>query len=65
MLMTSSKGLKLTRERLDLAFDASSLEAAMAVENRDQLMCSRAADARDGMAAFMEKRSPVYIRTKI
>jgi len=60
MLTTSPMGLRLTKEGLDLAIDASSLEAAMAVENRNQLLCSRTEDAREGMAAFVEKRSPVY-----
>lgn len=60
MLTTSPMGLRLTKEGLDLAIDASSLEAAMAVENRNQLMCSRTEDAREGMAAFVEKRPPVY-----
>ncbi len=60
MLTTSPMGLRLTKEGLNLAVDAGSLEAAMAVENRNQLLCSRTQDAREGMAAFVEKRSPDY-----
>jgi enoyl-CoA hydratase/carnithine racemase len=60
MLTTSPMGLRLTKEGLNLAVDAASLEAAMAVENRNQLLCSRTQDAKEGMAAFVEKRLPDY-----
>jgi enoyl-CoA hydratase/carnithine racemase len=60
MLMTSPMGLRLTKEGLNLAIDAPGLEAAMAIENRNQLMCSRTNDAKEGMKAFIEKRQPVY-----
>jgi enoyl-CoA hydratase/carnithine racemase len=60
MLATSPTGLRLTKEGLDLAIDAPSLEAAMAVENRNQLLCAQTQDAKEGMRAFLEKRRPVY-----
>ena len=60
MLRTSPMGLRLTKEGLNVAIDAAGLEAAMAIENRNQLMCSRTSDAREGMRAFLEKRDPVY-----
>ena len=60
MLATSPMGLRLTKEGLNMAIDASGLEAAMAIENRNQLMCSKTNDAREGMMAFVEKRSPNY-----
>ena len=63
MLTTSPMGLRLTKEGLAMAVDASSLEAAMAIENRNQLLCSRSPDAREGMQAFLEKRAPVYKRS--
>ena len=53
-------GLRLTKEGLNVAVDSASLEAAMAVENRNQLLCSRTEDAREGMTAFIEKRPPQY-----
>jgi enoyl-CoA hydratase/carnithine racemase len=62
MLTTSPMGLQLTKEGLTAAVDASSLEAAMAIENRNQILCSRGPDAREGMMAFLEKRAPVYKR---
>lgn len=60
MLTTSPMGLRLTKEGLSMAIDANSLEAAMAIENRNQILCSRTEDAKEGMAAFIEKRDPVY-----
>jgi len=60
MLATSPMGLRLTKEGLDLAIDAPSLEAAMAVENRNQLLCAQTQDAKEGMRAFLEKRRPVF-----
>ncbi len=60
MLATSPMGLRMTKEGLTMAIDAAGLEAAMAIENRNQLMCSRTEDAREGMMAFIEKRAPNY-----
>lgn len=60
MLTTSPMGLRLTKEGLNMAVDASSLEAAMAIENRNQVLCSKTSDAKEGMQAFLEKRAPEY-----
>ena len=60
MLTTSPMGLRMTKEGLAMAIDAPSLEAAMAIENRNQVMCARSEDFAEGMRAFMEKRPPVY-----
>lgn len=60
MLTTSPMGLRLTKEGLNMAIDAGSLEAAMAIENRNQILASRTDDAKEGMRAFVEKRAPVY-----
>ncbi len=60
MVTTSPMGLRLTKECLNHSIDAGSLEAAMAVENRNQLMCGRTSDAQEGMRAFVEKRAPKY-----
>jgi len=62
MLAASPKGLRMTKEGLSLAIDAPSLEAAMAIENRNQLMTSASPNVAEGMRAFMEKRAPNYIR---
>jgi enoyl-CoA hydratase/carnithine racemase len=60
MLQASPMGLRLTKEGLNVAIDAPGLEAAIAVENRNQVLCSRTEDAKEGMRAFIEKRPPVY-----
>jgi len=60
MLTTSPMGLRLTKEGLNVAIDSAGLEAAMAIENRNQLLCSKTDDAREGMMAFIEKRAPNY-----
>lgn len=60
MLATSPMGLRLTKEGLNFATDAQSLEAAMAIENRNQVLCASTQDFREGMQAFLEKRKPVY-----
>src|SRR6476661_192314 len=44
-------GLRMTKEGLAMAIDAPSLEAAMAIENRNQVMTSRSANFAEGMAA--------------
>jgi enoyl-CoA hydratase/carnithine racemase len=60
MLAASPMGLRMTKEGLAMAIDAPSLEAAMAIENRNQVMCAASDDFREGMRAFIEKRPPRY-----
>jgi enoyl-CoA hydratase/carnithine racemase len=60
MLLTSPNGLRLSKHALNLNIDAPSLEAAMAVEDRQQAMLSATQDAGEAVAAFLEKRAPVY-----
>jgi enoyl-CoA hydratase/carnithine racemase len=63
MLTTSPMGLRLTKEGLNVSIDAAGLEAQMAVENRNQVLCSKTNDAKEGMTAFLEKRAPNYTGT--
>jgi len=60
MLHASPMGLRMTKEGLGLAVDAPSLEAAMAIENRNQLLTSQSRNFNEGMRAFLEKRTPKY-----
>jgi enoyl-CoA hydratase/carnithine racemase len=60
LLAASPIGLRMTKEGLGYAIDAPSLEAAMAIENRNQLMCAASDDFKEGLAAFLEKRPPRY-----
>lgn len=61
LLAASPMGLRMTKEGLNLAIDAPSLEAAMAIENRNQLMTSASPNFREGMQALLEKRKPNYV----
>jgi enoyl-CoA hydratase len=60
MCETSPLGLRLTKEGLNAAIDAGSLESAIAVEDRNQVMCVRAGYIEEGARAFLEKRKPRY-----
>ena len=60
MLATAPMGLRLTKDALNLAIDAPSLEAAMAVEDRQQVMMMTTHDHREAIAAFLEKRVPDF-----
>ena len=60
MLHATPLGLRLTKEALNHAIDASSLEAAIAMEDRNQILCVQGPDFREGISAFLEKREPKY-----
>jgi enoyl-CoA hydratase len=60
MLATSPLGLRLTKECLNASIDAGSLEQVIAMEDRNQILCSRSADFREGIGAFLQKRAPRY-----
>ena len=55
MLAASPMGLRMTKEGLNLSIDAPSLEAAMAIENRNQLMCTASPEFAQRMRAFVER----------
>lgn len=60
MLLASPMGLRMTKEGLGLAIDAGSLEAAISIENRNQILTSRSPNFAEGIRAFLEKRKPEY-----
>ena len=60
MLTTSPLGLRMTKECLNMSVDAGSLEAAVAMEDRNQILCAQTSDFGEGMRAFLEKRAPQY-----
>ena len=62
MLTTSPMGLRLTKECLRMSIDAPSLEAAVAMEDRNQILCATSPDFGEGIKAFFEKRRPDYAR---
>lgn len=60
MLRTAPLGLRLTKECLNANLDAAGLEQALALEDRNQILCTRTDDFREGVRAFLEKRTPKY-----
>jgi enoyl-CoA hydratase/carnithine racemase len=62
MMTASPVGLRLSKDCLNMAVDAGSIEAVIAMEDRNQVLCSRSEDFGEGIRAFLEKRKPVYIR---
>jgi len=60
MLHATPLGLRLTKECLNMAIDAQGLEAAICMEDRNQILCAQGEDFREGVAAFLEKRAPSY-----
>ena len=60
MLATSPIGLRMTKEALDHAIDAQSLDAAMAMEDRQQILTLQTADHVEAIGAFLEKRKPDF-----
>ena len=60
MLQATPLGLRLTKDALNFALDAPSLEAAIAMEDRNQVLCTQGADFSEGIAAFLQKRPAAY-----
>lgn len=60
MLSTSPLGLRLTKDCLNHSINAPGLEAAIAMEDRNQVLCLHGEDFREGVTAFVEKRAPRY-----
>jgi enoyl-CoA hydratase/carnithine racemase len=62
MMTASPVGLRLSKECLNMSVDAGALEAVIAMEDRNQVLCSRSEEFSEGIRAFLEKRKPVYIK---
>jgi enoyl-CoA hydratase len=60
MLRNAPLALRLTKEALKHNLDAPSLEAAIAMEDRNQVLTAGTRDFREGIAAFLQKRPPVF-----
>lgn len=60
MIANAPMGLALTKQALNINIDAPSIDAAFAIEDRQQVMLSESEDHREAMTAFVEKRAPVY-----
>jgi enoyl-CoA hydratase len=59
----SPLGVRLTKQVVQTNIDAPSLEAAVAIENRNQALASRSPDMAEALAAFREKRPPSFTGT--
>lgn len=57
MLRASPMGLRMTKESLNYAVDAPGLDAALTMEDRQQVILLETADHREAVAAFKEKRA--------
>lgn len=62
MLGATPIGLRLTKEALNHSIDASGLEAVVAMEDRNQILCVKDDNFAEGISAFLEKRTPSYGR---
>lgn len=60
MLAATPLGLRLTKDALNHSIDMSSLEAVIAMEDRNQILSLQGEDFDEGVRAFLEKRRPVY-----
>lgn len=60
MLGKSPFGLRMTKEVLNQSIDAPSLESALYMENRTQILATRTPDFAEAIRAFAEKRAPVF-----
>ena len=62
MMAASPVGLRLSKDCINMSIDAGSIEQVIAIEDRNQVLCSRSEEFSEGIRAFMEKRKPVYVK---
>jgi len=60
MLRNSPLALRLTKECLKHSIDAGSLEQAIAMEDRNQVLAAGTRDFREGVSAFLGKRAAEF-----
>lgn len=60
LLVTSPLGLRLSKECLNASLDMNSMDAVVAMEDRNQILCAQTADFREGIRAFLQKRPPAW-----
>jgi enoyl-CoA hydratase len=60
LLATSPLGLRLSKECLNASLDTGSMEAVVAMEDRNQILCAQTSDFREGIVAFLQKRKPSW-----
>jgi len=60
LLAATPLGLRLTKDAINQNVDAQGLEAAIALEDRQQALCVQSPDFHEAVRAFLEKRRPRY-----
>ncbi len=60
LLRTSPLGLRLSKEALNASLDMNSMEGVVSMEDRNQILCARTKDFREGIQSFLEKREPNF-----
>jgi enoyl-CoA hydratase/carnithine racemase len=60
MLKAAPMGLRMTKESINAEIDAPSLDSALTLEDRQQVILLDTDDHREAVKAFLEKRAPVY-----
>jgi enoyl-CoA hydratase/carnithine racemase len=60
MLRTSPMGLRMTKQALNALIDAPSLDAALMMEDRQQVILLETHDHTEAVVAFRERRDPNY-----
>jgi enoyl-CoA hydratase/carnithine racemase len=60
MARASPMGLRLTKQTLNALIDAPGIDAALLIEDRQQVMLLETADHHEAVAAFRERRDPEY-----
>lgn len=60
IIRNSPFGIALTKEAMWTALEIPALQSAIDLENRQQILASHTADAREAMLAFIEKRPPMF-----
>ena len=60
VMLNAPFGVALTKEGMWSALEIPGLQAAIDLENRQQIMASATADHREAMQAFLERRAPNY-----
>ena len=60
MALTAPMGLRLTKQTLNALIDAPGIDAALMIEDRQQVMLLETSDHQEAVAAFRERRDPSY-----
>lgn len=60
VMLNSPFGVALTKEGMWTALEIPGMQAAIDLENRQQIMASMTADHREAMSAFLARRPPDY-----